>query len=74
MLYGLYHLAYANSQRRSRLTDERVSSRGFRAYDPFRLKMIGFLSVNILKVLGEGGFSFVYLAQDEHSGVSRVHF
>lgn len=25
----------------------------------------------IVKVLGEGGFSFVYLAQDEHSGVSR---
>ncbi|KAI4525978.1 Pkinase-domain-containing protein [Schizophyllum commune Loenen D] len=23
---------------------------------------------NIIKVLGEGGFSFVYLAQDEHSG------
>ncbi|KAK1236347.1 Serine/threonine-protein kinase env7, partial [Marasmius sp. AFHP31] len=23
---------------------------------------------NIVKVLGEGGFSFVYLAQDEHSG------
>lgn len=29
------------------------------------------LAVNIIKVLGEGGFSFVYLAQDEHSGVSR---
>ncbi len=28
-----------------------------------------FLSVQIIKVLGEGGFSFVYLAQDEHSGV-----
>jgi serine/threonine protein kinase len=27
-------------------------------------------AVNIIKVLGEGGFSFVYLAQDEHSGVS----
>ncbi|KAL0065227.1 Serine/threonine-protein kinase env7 [Marasmius tenuissimus] len=25
-------------------------------------------SFNIVKVLGEGGFSFVYLAQDEHSG------
>ncbi|KAG5646954.1 hypothetical protein DXG03_001677 [Asterophora parasitica] len=25
----------------------------------------------IIKVLGEGGFSFVYLAQDEHSGVGR---
>jgi serine/threonine protein kinase len=24
---------------------------------------------NIVKVLGEGGFSFVYLAQDENSGV-----
>ena len=28
--------------------------------------------VKIIKVLGEGGFSFVYLAQDEHSGVSIV--
>lgn len=27
-------------------------------------------SVSILKVLGEGGFSFVYLAQDELSDVS----
>ena len=27
------------------------------------------LIVQIIKVLGEGGFSFVYLAQDEHSGV-----
>jgi len=27
------------------------------------------ISVNIIKVLGEGGFSFVYLAQDEISGV-----
>ena len=26
--------------------------------------------VKIVKVLGEGGFSFVYLAQDEQSGVS----
>ena len=26
--------------------------------------------VQIVKVLGEGGFSFVYLAQDEASGVS----
>jgi serine/threonine kinase 16 len=26
-------------------------------------------SVNILRVLGEGGFSFVYLVQDEASGV-----
>ena len=26
-------------------------------------------AVQIIKVLGEGGFSFVYLAQDEHSGV-----
>jgi serine/threonine kinase 16 len=28
------------------------------------------ISVKILKVLGEGGFSFVYLCQDEASGVS----
>ena len=28
------------------------------------------VSVKILKVLGEGGFSFVYLCQDETSGVS----
>ena len=26
-------------------------------------------AVKIIRVLGEGGFSFVYLAQDEHSGV-----
>jgi serine/threonine protein kinase len=31
------------------------------------------LVVNIIKVLGEGGFSFVYLAQDDHSGVSSLH-
>lgn len=30
------------------------------------------LTVNIVKVLGEGGFSFVYLAQDEQSGVSGL--
>lgn len=29
--------------------------------------------VKIIKVLGEGGFSFVYLAQDEHSGVRLVY-
>lgn len=29
-------------------------------------------AVKIIKVLGEGGFSFVYLAQDETSGVSSV--
>ena len=29
----------------------------------------GKYTVQIIKVLGEGGFSFVYLAQDEHSGV-----
>lgn len=27
-------------------------------------------SFKIVKILGEGGFSFVYLAQDEQSGVS----
>lgn len=27
--------------------------------------------VKIVRVLGEGGFSFVYLAQDEHSGVRK---
>lgn len=31
--------------------------------------MVFILLVQIIKVLGEGGFSFVYLAQDEHSGV-----
>ena len=30
---------------------------------------ISYMIVQIIKVLGEGGFSFVYLAQDEHSGV-----
>lgn len=29
-------------------------------------------AVNIVKVLGEGGFSFVYLAQDEDSGVRSM--
>lgn len=31
-------------------------------------------AVKIIKVLGEGGFSFVYLAQDETSGVSSIPF
>lgn len=30
--------------------------------------------VKIVKVLGEGGFSFVYLAQDEQSGVCAFAF
>ena len=30
------------------------------------------LLVKIVKVLGEGGFSFVYLVQDELSGVGLV--
>ena len=30
--------------------------------------------VKIIRVLGEGGFSFVYLAQDEHSGVCPSRF
>ena len=36
------------------------------------LILIGVILVKIVKVLGEGGFSFVYLAQDEHSGVRRL--
>lgn len=32
-------------------------------------ELIAIFLVQIIKVLGEGGFSFVYLAQDEHSGV-----
>jgi hypothetical protein len=35
---------------------------------------MGTLLVKIVKVLGEGGFSFVYLCQDEHSGVSSVAY
>jgi hypothetical protein len=35
-----------------------------------RTLMSGIFPVKIVKVLGEGGFSFVYLAQDEVSGVS----
>lgn len=31
-----------------------------------------FSADKILKVLGEGGFSFVYLAQDETSGVGAI--
>ena len=30
------------------------------------------VTVDIIRVLGEGGFSFVYLARDEHSGVSSA--
>lgn len=33
---------------------------------------IGGRSFQIIKVLGEGGFSFVYLAQDVESGVSSL--
>ena len=36
------------------------------------LTLWSLLAVKIVKVLGEGGFSFVYLAQDETSGVSRL--
>lgn len=36
-----------------------------------RFYLINLLTVKIVKVLGEGGFSFVYLAQDETSGVSK---
>jgi len=35
-----------------------------------RLRLRFSVSVKILKALGEGGFSFVYLCQDEASGVS----
>ena len=31
------------------------------------------LKVKIIRVLGEGGFSFVYLAQDETSGVRQPY-
>lgn len=34
----------------------------------------GGCAVQIVKVLGEGGFSFVYLAQDDLSRVSHVSF
>lgn len=38
-------------------------------YRPPALFLISltFTSVNFVKVLGEGGFSFMYLIQDEHS-------
>jgi serine/threonine kinase 16 len=32
--------------------------------------LMAVLAVAIIKILGEGGFSFVYLVQDESSGVS----
>jgi hypothetical protein len=44
-----------------------------RSFVPSGLANVCFvISVNIIKVLGEGGFSFVYLAQDETSGVSDL--
>jgi hypothetical protein len=36
----------------------------------YQRELNGITPVKIVKVLGEGGFSFVYLAQDEASGVS----
>ena len=39
-----------------------------------RSPLIHLSPVKIIRVLGEGGFSFVYLAQDEHSGVGPVTF
>lgn len=36
------------------------------------LPTLGCRAVKVVKVLGEGGFSFVYLVQDEHSGVRDV--
>lgn len=59
-------------RRASRLTAEPVSlSRSHLACTatPFGLTPCIGSTVQILKLLGEGGFSFVYLAQDENSGV-----
>ncbi len=38
---------------------------------PAKIKVNG-RSFKIVRILGEGGFSFVYLAQDEQSGVSWI--
>ena len=58
--------ACVNSRQNSRSTEGRVRHCG-------RLSRICSdtydIEVHIIKVLGEGGFSFVYLAQDEVSGV-----
>lgn len=66
--------ASASSPQKSRSMVERVSL--FHAFHPRRparsCTPCSRVAVKIVKVLGEGGFSFVYLAQDEHSGV-RVH-
>jgi serine/threonine protein kinase len=50
--------------------DEPVSTRSNEPLDYISGAYKSSNAVQILKVLGEGGFSFVYLAQDEHSGVS----
>lgn len=70
MLYGRSHLASANHLQKSKSTDEPVSVSLFYTVNVVTsLTLCYSSSDNILKVLGEGGFSFVYLAQDEHSGV-----
>ena len=48
----------------------RVVGNLIRCHTSFRVTDNTSPVVDIIKVLGEGGFSFVYLAQDEASGVS----
>lgn len=54
------------------------TNNGWLANGEWRMANDGFCgggcAVQIVKVLGEGGFSFVYLAQDDLSRVSHVSF
>ncbi len=41
------------------------------AFQPTSKIKVNGRTFKIVRILGEGGFSFVYLAQDEQSGVSK---
>ena len=69
MLFGRCLRVYASKLRQSRLTDGHVSVDYEHVWIAFTDMNFYVVVVQIIKVLGEGGFSFVYLAQDEHSGV-----
>ena len=69
-IYSLSSLvACASNNRGSKLTVVCVRAQPFH-YTPTRSENSTKSLVKIVKFLGEGGFSFVYLAQDEASGVS----
>lgn len=75
MHYGHYHPVCASSLPKSRSTAEHVSLSVCLAQSAALPTSFRFWCTDkIVKVLGEGGFSFVYLAQDEDSGVSMSPF